>query len=43
MENVRQIIGRLELKLSEYKKYRTEDLELINSLKVENKRLEQIA
>jgi hypothetical protein len=35
-------IGRLELKLSEYKKYRTEDLGLINSLKVENKRLEQI-
>lgn len=35
-------IGRLELKLSEYKKYRAEDLELISSLKVDKKRLEQI-
>ena len=35
-------IGRLELKLSEYKKYCAEDLELISSLKVEKKRLEQI-
>lgn len=35
-------IGRLELKLSEYKKYRADDLELISSLKVDKKRLEQI-
>ena len=35
-------IGRLELKLSEYEKYRAEDLELISSLKVDKKRLEQI-
>jgi hypothetical protein len=35
-------IGRLELKLSEYKKYRAENLELISSLKVDKKRLEQI-
>lgn len=35
-------IGRLELKLSEYKKYREEDLELINRLKIDKKRLEQI-
>jgi hypothetical protein len=35
-------IGQLELKLSEYKKYRAEDLKLINSLNVDKKRLEQI-
>ena len=35
-------IGRLELKLSEYKKYRADDLELISSLRVDKKRLEQI-
>jgi hypothetical protein len=35
-------IGRLELKLSEYKKFRAEDLKLINSLNIDKKRLEQI-
>ena len=35
-------VGNLELKLSEYKRYRSEDLNLINSLKVDKKRLEQI-
>lgn len=35
-------VGILELKLSEYKKYRADDLSLINSLKVNKKRLEQI-
>lgn len=35
-------IGVIELKLSEYKKYRADDLNLINSLKVDKKRLEQI-
>nr|DAM03174.1 MAG TPA: hypothetical protein [Caudoviricetes sp.] len=35
-------VGILELKLSEYKKYRADDLSLINSLKVDKKRLEQI-
>ena len=35
-------IGRLELKLSEYKKYRADDLKLISSLKVDKKRLEHI-
>jgi len=35
-------VGKLELKLSEYEKYRSDDLKLINSLKVDKKRLEQI-
>lgn len=35
-------IGVIELKLSEYKKYRANDLNLINSLKVDKKRLQQI-
>ncbi|MBF0577749.1 DUF6549 family protein [Dysgonomonas sp. GY617] len=35
-------VGVLELKLSEYKKYRSDDLKLINSLNVDKKRLEQI-
>lgn len=35
-------IGVIELKLSEYKKYRADDLNLINTLKVDKKRLEQI-
>lgn len=35
-------VGILELKLSEYKNYRADDLSLINSLKVDKKRLEQI-
>lgn len=35
-------IGVIELKLSEYKKYRAEDLNLINSLKVDKNRLQQI-
>lgn len=35
-------IGVIELKLSEYKKYRVNDLNLINSLKVDKKRLQQI-
>ena len=34
--------GELYFTLSEYKKYRAEDLKLINSLKVDKKRLEQI-
>lgn len=35
-------VGKLELKLSEYEKYRADDLKLINSLKIDKKRLEQI-
>lgn len=35
-------VARLELKLSEYKKYRAGDLKLINSLNIDKKRLEQI-
>lgn len=35
-------IGVIELKLSEYKKYRAEDLSLINKLQVDKKRLQQI-
>lgn len=35
-------VGLLELKLSEYKKYRADDLNLINSLKVDKKKLQQI-
>lgn len=35
-------IGVIELKLSEYKKYRADDLSLINTLKVDKNRLEQI-
>lgn len=35
-------VGKLELKLSEYEKYRADDLKLINSLNVDKKRLEQI-
>lgn len=35
-------VGNLELKLSEYERYRSEDLYLINSLKIDKKRLEQI-
>lgn len=35
-------VGKLELTLSEYKKYRSEDLKLINSLKVDKKKLENI-
>jgi len=35
-------VGNLELKLSEYKQYREDDLKLIKSLKVDNKRLSQI-
>lgn len=35
-------VARLELKLSEYKKYRAEDLKLINILNIDKKRLEQI-
>lgn len=35
-------IGVIELKLSEYKKYRADDLNLISSLKVDKKRLQQI-
>jgi hypothetical protein len=35
-------IGMLELKLSEYKKYREEDMKLISALNVDKKRLEKI-
>lgn len=35
-------IGKLELTLSEYKKYRADDLSLISDLKIDKKRLEQI-
>lgn len=35
-------IGKLELKLSEYKKYRADDLKLIESLKVDKKKLESV-
>lgn len=35
-------VGKLELKLSEYEKYRTDDLKLIESLKIDKKRLERI-
>jgi len=35
-------VGNLELKLSEYKKYRDDDLKLIESLKVDKNRLEKI-
>ena len=35
-------VGQLELKLSEYKRYRKEDMELIETLKVDNKRLKSI-
>ncbi|MFV0539185.1 MAG: DUF6549 family protein [Dysgonomonas sp.] len=35
-------VGKLELKLSEYEKYRAEDLKLINSLKIDKKKLESI-
>ncbi len=35
-------VGKLELKLSEYSTYRADDLKLINSLKVDKKRLEQV-
>jgi hypothetical protein len=36
-------MGRLELKLCEYKEYRAKDMALINSLLVDNRRLEQIS
>ena len=36
-------VGNLELKLSEYKRYRYDDLKLIETLKVDNKRLSGIA
>ena len=35
-------VGNLELKISEYKKYREDDYKLIESLKVDKKRLEEI-
>lgn len=35
-------VGKLELKLSEYKKHRAEDLKLIESLKVDKKKLESV-
>jgi hypothetical protein len=35
-------IGMLELKLSEYKKYREEDMKLISALNIDKKRLEKI-
>lgn len=35
-------VGKLELKLSEYKKYRADDLKLIENLKVDKKKLEQV-
>lgn len=35
-------VGKLELKLSEYEKYRADDLKLIESLKIDKKRLERI-
>lgn len=35
-------VGMVELKLSEYEKYRAKDLSLINTLKVDKKRLQQI-
>lgn len=36
-------IGKVELTLSEYKKYRAEDLKLIESLKVDKKKLQNVA
>lgn len=35
-------VGKLELKLSEYEKYRADDLKLINSLKIDKNKLENI-